>query len=67
LVGATAPSAEDIRRGAPKSVEDEELLLRLLTPLVKLFTAKVVVALASEGLECFGGQVRFSVVCAVGL
>jgi len=48
-------------------VEDEELLLRLLTPLVKLFTAKVVVALASEGLECFGGQVRFSVVCAVEL
>ena len=31
------------------------VLLRILTPLVKLFTAKLCVALTSEGLECFGG------------
>ncbi len=37
------------------SVEDESML-RLLTPLVKLYTAKQAVAIASEGLESFGGQ-----------
>nr|XP_008113260.1 PREDICTED: acyl-CoA dehydrogenase family member 11 [Anolis carolinensis] len=31
-------------------------LLRLLTPVLKLYTAKQAVAVASEGLECFGGQ-----------
>uniref|UniRef100_H3DEP8 Uncharacterized protein n=1 Tax=Tetraodon nigroviridis TaxID=99883 RepID=H3DEP8_TETNG len=31
-------------------------LLRLLTPLVKLYTGKQAVAVVSEGLECFGGQ-----------
>jgi acyl-CoA dehydrogenase len=30
-------------------------LLRLLTPLAKLWTARVSIALASEALECFGG------------
>jgi hypothetical protein len=30
-------------------------LLRLLTPLAKLWTAKVSIALTSEALECFGG------------
>lgn len=30
-------------------------LLRLLTPLVKLWTGKLAVALSSEVLECFGG------------
>jgi len=34
----------------------EAMLLRLLTPLVKLFTGKMAVATASEGLEGFGGQ-----------
>ncbi|MDA3914616.1 acyl-CoA dehydrogenase family protein [Oleiagrimonas sp.] len=33
----------------------EPHLLRLLTPLAKLWTAKVAVAVASETLECFGG------------
>lgn len=35
---------------------DERHLLRLLTPVAKLFTAKQAVAVVSEGLECFGGQ-----------
>jgi alkylation response protein AidB-like acyl-CoA dehydrogenase len=34
---------------------DEQALLRLLTPLVKLTTGKQAVAVASEALECFGG------------
>jgi putative acyl-CoA dehydrogenase len=33
----------------------ERKILRLVTPLVKLFTAKVAIAVASEVLECFGG------------
>jgi hypothetical protein len=33
----------------------EALLLRMLTPLVKLFTGKLTVAVASEGVESFGG------------
>ncbi|XP_077995805.1 acyl-CoA dehydrogenase family member 11-like [Glandiceps talaboti] len=36
--------------------EDEILVLRILTPLMKLYTAKQAMALTSEGLECFGGQ-----------
>ncbi|XP_036382808.1 acyl-CoA dehydrogenase family member 11-like [Megalops cyprinoides] len=31
-------------------------LLRLLTPVAKLYTGKQAVAIVSEGLECFGGQ-----------
>ncbi|XP_058014751.1 acyl-CoA dehydrogenase family member 11-like isoform X2 [Ahaetulla prasina] len=38
------------------ATEQEKHLLRLLTPLTKLYTAKQAVAVASEGLECFGGQ-----------
>lgn len=34
---------------------EEKLLLRLLTPVAKLYTAKQSVASASEVLECFGG------------
>ncbi|MDH3588498.1 MAG: acyl-CoA dehydrogenase family protein [Gammaproteobacteria bacterium] len=34
---------------------EESVLLRLLTPVAKLFTAKLAVASASEILECFGG------------
>jgi alkylation response protein AidB-like acyl-CoA dehydrogenase len=33
----------------------ERALLRLLTPVAKLYTAKQAVAVASEVLECFGG------------
>ena len=32
------------------------LLIRLLTPVAKLYTAKVAMSVTSEGLECFGGQ-----------
>ena len=35
--------------------EDEALLLRLLTPVMKLTTGKQSVMVASEVLECFGG------------
>ncbi len=34
---------------------DEAAALRLLTPLAKLWTGKLSVAMASETLECFGG------------
>jgi len=34
----------------------EKHLLRILTPIMKLYTAKQAVAIASEGLESFGGQ-----------
>ena len=34
---------------------DDLLLLRLLTPVAKLYTAKQAVAVASEALEAFGG------------
>jgi len=34
----------------------EAALLRLLTPLAKLWTGKLAVRLCSEALECFGGQ-----------
>ncbi|XP_067259469.1 acyl-CoA dehydrogenase family member 11-like [Chanodichthys erythropterus] len=36
--------------------ERETLLLRLLTPVAKLYTAKQAVSVVSEGLESFGGQ-----------
>ncbi|HEX8140597.1 MAG TPA: acyl-CoA dehydrogenase family protein [Pyrinomonadaceae bacterium] len=35
--------------------EEESLLLRLLTPVMKLLTGKQAVAVTSEVLECFGG------------
>ncbi|HEX5966600.1 MAG TPA: acyl-CoA dehydrogenase family protein, partial [Pyrinomonadaceae bacterium] len=35
--------------------DDDAALLRLLTPIMKLTTAKQAVAVASEVLECFGG------------
>lgn len=35
--------------------DDESLLLRLVTPLMKLTTGKQAVMVASEVLECFGG------------
>ncbi|MEK6773925.1 MAG: acyl-CoA dehydrogenase family protein [Bdellovibrionota bacterium] len=38
-----------------KTNEQEKALLRMLTPMVKLFTAKAVVMVASEVLESFGG------------
>jgi alkylation response protein AidB-like acyl-CoA dehydrogenase len=35
--------------------DEERLLFRIGTPLVKLYTAKQAVATASEAIECFGG------------
>lgn len=35
---------------------DQQQLLRLLLPLVKLYTGKQCVKVVSEGLESFGGQ-----------
>ena len=35
---------------------DSEKLLRLLTPIVKLYTGKRCIGVVSEGLESFGGQ-----------
>ena len=35
--------------------EKERKLIRVLTPLLKLFTAKEAVRVVSEGVECFGG------------
>jgi len=37
--------------------DSDKLLLRLMMPVAKMYTAKKAVANASEGLECFGGQV----------
>jgi len=39
-----------------KASEQEVMLLRLLMPVAKAFTAKKAMANISEGLECFGGQ-----------
>jgi len=36
--------------------DQDSLLLRLMTPVAKFYTAKSAVATVSEGLECFGGQ-----------
>jgi alkylation response protein AidB-like acyl-CoA dehydrogenase len=43
------------RREAGELTDDEERLMRVLTPLAKLTTAKQAVAVASEVLESFGG------------
>lgn len=36
--------------------DKDRLLLRMMMPVAKMFTAKKAVANVSEGLECFGGQ-----------
>ncbi|EYC28717.1 hypothetical protein Y032_0007g3380 [Ancylostoma ceylanicum] len=36
--------------------DEEAVLLRLITPVVKLYTGKMCVPLISEAMECFGGQ-----------
>ncbi|KAL8180505.1 UNVERIFIED_CONTAM: hypothetical protein K2H54_026201, partial [Gekko kuhli] len=38
------------------ATEQEQHILRLLTPVAKLYTGKQAIAVISEGLECFGGQ-----------
>ena len=48
--------AELTGRDETKEIDEEQrLLLRLLTPLMKLTTGKQVVAVVSEALEAFGG------------
>jgi acyl-CoA dehydrogenase len=43
------------RAQAGQADEAQQNLLRLLTPLVKLWTGKLAVTIASETCECFGG------------
>ena len=43
------------REECGEASEEEQLLLRLLTPVVKLYTGKQAVTVASEALEAFGG------------
>jgi hypothetical protein len=38
-----------------KASASDQMLLRLLTPIAKLYTAKQSIAVSSEVLECFGG------------
>ncbi|KAM4051391.1 acyl-CoA dehydrogenase family member 11-like [Anomaloglossus baeobatrachus] len=38
------------------ATEQDLHVLRLLTPIAKLYTGKQAIAVISEGLECFGGQ-----------
>lgn len=57
--GALALSFEVARltgRSEGQGDPGAEALLRLLTPVTKLYTAKQAVAVVSEGLECMGGQ-----------
>ncbi|KAH9261822.1 hypothetical protein BASA81_000478 [Batrachochytrium salamandrivorans] len=42
--------------GTVLTLYQASLLVRLLTPLAKMFTGKLAVATVSEGLELFGGQ-----------
>ena len=42
---------------AGKASEQDAMVLRVMMPVAKAFTAKLAVANTSEGLECFGGQV----------
>ncbi|XP_043192469.1 acyl-CoA dehydrogenase family member 11-like [Amphibalanus amphitrite] len=44
------------RQDAGVAGDRDTLLLRLLTPICKLYTAKRAVSVTSEGLESFGGQ-----------
>lgn len=43
------------RKEASEITDTQRALLRLLTPIVKLMTAKQAVAVLSEVIECFGG------------
>lgn len=50
-----AGSGNDGGQGRVPDVDEEAALLRMLTPLAKLTTARQAVAGASEVVECFGG------------
>ncbi len=43
------------REETGKATAEEILLLRMLTPVAKLYTAKKSISISSEVLECFGG------------
>lgn len=43
---------QELKAGSKRESE----VLRIVVPLLKLYTAKQSVAVSSEGLECFGGQ-----------
>ncbi|VDO39068.1 unnamed protein product [Haemonchus placei] len=45
-----------IGQEAVNASKSDALLLRLITPVVKLYTGKMCVPLISEAMECFGGQ-----------
>ncbi|KAK3862515.1 hypothetical protein Pcinc_031631 [Petrolisthes cinctipes] len=44
------------REEARVATKTETLVLRALTPIAKAYTAKAVMSVVSEALECFGGQ-----------
>nr|XP_045610109.1 acyl-CoA dehydrogenase family member 11-like [Procambarus clarkii] len=44
------------REEAGVATQEESLILRIVTPILKFFTAKMAMEIVSEGLECFGGQ-----------
>jgi alkylation response protein AidB-like acyl-CoA dehydrogenase len=48
-------AAHQLGRREAGEIDAEDKLFRILTPIVKLTTAKQAVAVASEALECFGG------------
>jgi alkylation response protein AidB-like acyl-CoA dehydrogenase len=52
---AATSSAATSSAGAALSVAEENALLRLLTPALKLYTAKEAVRVVTEGVESFGG------------
>jgi len=58
IVFETARHLGIVEAGARESLDLErsDLLLRILTPLIKLYTAKQAMAVVSEGLESLGGQ-----------
>ncbi len=56
MEGVFALDRVDAARFAGKTDEPSRKLLRAITPIVKLFTAKVAVACASEAIEVHGGN-----------
>ena len=55
LLGRSEVPLQSNAQTTRPSPTQDALLLRILTPLAKLFTAKLAVSCASECLECFGG------------
>lgn len=55
LVFSLAERLGRVECGPDDKKSDEASVLRLLTPIAKMFTGKQAVAVTSEALECFGG------------